>query len=358
MVEVVITGYGLLSSLGEGDAAYAGFKACVTNLDSETFAPYPVHALKPVEFEKQIPKKDARQMEQWQRIGVYAAGLALDMAGVKGNSELLSTMHMIVAAGGGERDYATDSAIMTGLAKSDNQGAYLNERLNTDIRPTLFLAQLSNLLAGNISIVHGVVGSSRTFMGEEMAGVDAVMVAFERIKAKQGELFLVGGAYNAEREDILLHYICNQQLHKGAITKEQHGMILGSASAFLVVESAEHAKARGAKALAKITHIDSTRVNRDRVSLTSSLEKLWHGKKHSGKVFSNASFAPETFVEMDFNQTLKPVYLGKSFGHAMEAAFPLSVIVATQSILDDGEAVTIQTVGHWRGEALARVEAV
>ena len=46
-----------------------------------------------------------------------------------------------------------------------------------DLRPTLFLAQLSNLLAGNISIVHGVTGSSRTFMGEESAGVDAVRIA-------------------------------------------------------------------------------------------------------------------------------------------------------------------------------------
>ncbi len=49
----------------------------------------------------------------------------------------------------------------------------LNERLMNDLRPTLFLAQLSNLLAGNIAIVHGVTGSSRTFMGEEAAGVDA-----------------------------------------------------------------------------------------------------------------------------------------------------------------------------------------
>ena len=37
-----------------------------------------------------------------------------------------------------------------------------------DLRPTLFLAQLSNLLAGNIAIVHGVCGTSRTFMGEEV----------------------------------------------------------------------------------------------------------------------------------------------------------------------------------------------
>jgi len=52
----------------------------------------------------------------------------------------------------------------------------------SDLRPTLFLAQLSNLLAGNISIVHGVTGSSRTFMGEEQSGVDAVRIAHARFR--------------------------------------------------------------------------------------------------------------------------------------------------------------------------------
>ena len=47
-------------------------------------------------------------MEAWQRIGTYAAGLALDSAGVKGNKEILGRMDMIVAAGGGERDLAVD----------------------------------------------------------------------------------------------------------------------------------------------------------------------------------------------------------------------------------------------------------
>ena len=69
----------------------------------------------------------------------------------------------------------------------------------SDLRPTLFLAQLSNLMAGNISIVHGVTGSSRTFMGEEPAGVDAMRIALARIQAGQSDLALVGGAYNAER---------------------------------------------------------------------------------------------------------------------------------------------------------------
>jgi hypothetical protein len=74
-----------------------------------------------------------------------------------------------VAAGGGERDYAVDREILTGLREPPIR-AFLNERLHGDLRPTLFLAQLSNLLAGNISIVHGVTGASRTFMGEEKLG--------------------------------------------------------------------------------------------------------------------------------------------------------------------------------------------
>ena len=115
-------------------------------------------------------------------------------------------MHLIVAAGGGERDYAVDGQILTGLRQAENPGVFLNERLMGDLRPTLFLAQLSNLLAGNISIVHGVTGASRTFMGEESSGVDAIRIAQARIASGQNDIFLVGGAYNAERPDVLLIY--------------------------------------------------------------------------------------------------------------------------------------------------------
>src|SRR5882757_5970528 len=164
--EVWITGIGIVSSLGEGlDVHWDALHAKRINIDDKRFAPYLVHPLAPVSFDAQIPKKgDQRQMEAWQRIGTYAAGLALDSAGVKGNKEILARMDMIVAAGGGERDLAVDSAILNSEAHGASPPSFLNERLMNDLRPTLFLAQLSNLLAGNIAIVHGVTGSSRTFM--------------------------------------------------------------------------------------------------------------------------------------------------------------------------------------------------
>ncbi len=207
-----ITGVGMLSCLAEGrEAHWRALSDGKLNFDAKGYAPYVVHPLPSMSFDAQIPKKgDQRQMEPWQRIGVYAAGLALDSAGVKGNADVLGRMDMIVAAGGGERDLAVDGAILSGLTgvapKSADHDRFLNERLMSDLRPTLFLAQLSNLLAGNISIVHGVTGSSRTFMGEESAGVDAVRIALARIGAGQSDIALVGGAQNAERKEMLMLY--------------------------------------------------------------------------------------------------------------------------------------------------------
>jgi 3-oxoacyl-[acyl-carrier-protein] synthase II len=87
---------------------------------------------------------------------------------------------MIVAAAGGERDEGRRSDHGRRRHPCRPFRLLLNERLTNDLRPTLFLAQLSNLLAGNISIVHSVTGSSRTLMGEEGAGVSALATAVQR----------------------------------------------------------------------------------------------------------------------------------------------------------------------------------
>src|SRR6266550_3496611 len=280
--EAWITGIGIVSCLGEGaEAHWQGFAERRIKIDAERFAPYPVHPLAPLDLDKQIPKKgDQRQMEPWQRIGTYAAGLALADAGVKGNADLLARMDMIVAAGGGERDVAVDATILTNKSKAPNAEAFLNERLMSDLRPTLFLAQLSNLLAGNISIVHGVTGSSRTFMGEEAAGIDAVRIALARIEAGQADIVLVGGAHNGERKDLLALYEFGGYMLKGEHKPvwdrgPTGGFALGSLGAFLVIEERSHASARGATPLARLTAVVSDRSNRKPGALTATLRRLW-----------------------------------------------------------------------------------
>ena len=129
--EVWITGVGLVSALGEGVTQpwaklMAGEPA---PYDDKTFAPYITFPVVPLNLDSQIPKRgDQRQMEAWQRIGVYTAGLALSDAGIAGKPEILDKTDMIVAAGGGERDVGVDSAILTDIRKAENRDAFVNER--------------------------------------------------------------------------------------------------------------------------------------------------------------------------------------------------------------------------------------
>src|SRR5215210_6799364 len=282
--EVWITGIGLATSLGEGlDANWDALNGRRINVDEKSFAPYIVHPWAQVNLDTQIPKKgDQRQMEAWQRIGTYAAGLALDSAGVTGNKEILDRMDMIVAAAGGERDLAVDIAILNGAAQGNVAPGFLNERLMNGLRPTLFLAQLSNLLAGNIAIVHGVSGTSRTFMGEEASSIDAARIALARIESGQSDIALIGAAQNGERSDLLILFEFGDFNLKGqyapvwARNKEHDGFAIGSAGVFLVMESREHAEARGAKPFAKLSKVESNLAQRKQPgAVTKSLETLW-----------------------------------------------------------------------------------
>jgi 3-oxoacyl-[acyl-carrier-protein] synthase II len=387
--EAWITGIGIVSCLGEGpDAHWQALGAGNPQADAATYPPYIIHKLAPLDFDKQIPKKgDQRQMEAWQRIGTYAAGLALESAGIKGNAEILAHTDMIVAAGGGERDIAADTAILSGLPAAEKPEAFLNERLMSDLRPTLFLAQLSNLLAGNISIVHGVTGSSRTFMGEEAAGVDAVRIALSRIEAGQSDIALIGGSHNSERPDLLMLYEFGGFALKNKFApvwqrESNPGLALASLGAFLVIESRAHAEARGATRIARLSAVLSDRVHRKPGDVTAGLRRLWDkisGRLKPGNVavISGASgAAPATAEERAFLAEHKDIAVratGTYVGHAFEPQFPMNVALAAIAVsrgnlyppADDSERAmegrltqaVVTSIGHWRGEGLALVEA-
>ncbi|ODT16139.1 MAG: beta-ketoacyl-ACP synthase II [Kaistia sp. SCN 65-12] len=398
--EVWITGIGLISSLGEGlDAHWQALAVDAPKpaaAETERFAPFPVLPMVPLELDKQIPRKaDQRQMEPWQRLGTYAAGLALADAGLAGDLERLAHMDMIVAAGGGERDVDVDGQILAGLSGGAQSEAFLNERLANDLRPTLFLAQLSNLLAGNISIVHKVTGSSRTFMGEELAGISAVEIAARRIRAGQGEQFLVGAAYNAERKDMLLSLALGNTLWQGAVNSVWEranaggGMVTGSVGVFLVLESRAHAEARGKTGYAKLGPVLSGRSRREPGQAAAvargQIEALKPalGANPAGLLSGATGIGPATLEERALLEalvaegTVGPIRAPQSLiGNGLEAAFPAQVALAALALsrkgfyrpadptgleLEAAEAPTqiiATSWGFWRGEGMALVEAI
>ena len=391
--EVWITGIGLVSCFGEGAdhhwQLFSGPVAPEPVIDSDRFAPYSVHPLPQMDWSKQIARRgDQRQMENWQRLGTYTAGMALDDAGLKDNEDMVSTMDLVVAAGGGERDIAVDDSIMRDAVSRNDREQLLNERLPSDLRPTLFLAQLSNLMAGNISIVHKVTGSSRTYMGEESAGITAIENAMRRIEAGQSTHALVGGAFNAERPDLLLSMELGHYTWKGAplpVAARQSqggGMITGSVGAFVVLEEAGHAKARNAKPYARLSRIVSELGSRDeaatRTRLASMLERL--APTPGTPVVSGASGCGGiTGIEFDtLREKLGAGVALRAFntmiGNPVEANFPAGIALAALAIHHGAffapfeqselsasgalDSVLVSSIGHHMGEGFGLVEKI
>ena len=393
--DVVITGIGIVTCQGVGKDAHIALltagEAPRPVVETEKFKPYPVHPLPEIDWSQQIAKRgDQRQMENWQRIGVFTAGLALDDAGFKEDADACGTMDMIVAAGGGERDINVDTLIVDEGLKRNDRELLLNEKLTTELRPTLFLAQLSNLLAGNISIVHKVTGSSRTFMGEEAAGISAVETAFHRIKSGESSHALVGGAFAAERQDMILLTEAIGANTRGEWAplwsrgdKEGGGMITGSAGAFLVLESRKHAEARGADIYATITSIEGDRGNRNAGNFEKRLERLLEPatklKPESTAIFSGSTgmhdLASREKAVLEHQLPGAAIRgFGGVAGHAIEAQFTLGLAFAALAVgakakvppFDPSHekpmsaaatAAVVTTVGHQRGEGVAVLSA-
>ena len=398
--EVCITGYGLLSPLGETPAArWAALNdpaARRARIDEAATAPFPIHTIGDYDLAAQVPRPgDRRAMGPMMQYGAYAAGLALDSAGLKGNDDLLQQTHMIVASGGGERDLELDRLILEGAPGRRGYRAreeWITAQMADGLRPTLFLAQLPNLFAGNISIVHKVAGSSRTFMGEESAGADALRIAHRRLAADQGEIFLVGAAFASERPDVQISYNAGGVLLRGGFadlwSRPDAGICFGAAGAFLVLELRESAAARGVAVRAVLRGVESDRTDRrtgdPAETARRQLERLGAGPVGPDTaVLSGASGAgAATGITAAERAMLEDLAAGapvrgtaQAVGHAVEAAFLQNVILAA-SCVERGEVFAplspdapVEAVGagpisralvtgwgHVRGEALALVE--
>jgi 3-oxoacyl-[acyl-carrier-protein] synthase II len=226
-------------------------------------------------------------------------------------------------------------------------------------------------------------------MGEEAAGVDAVRIALSRIAAGQSEIALVGGSHNSERPDLLMLYEFGGFALKGKFApvwqRDAHpGLALAGLGAFLVIESRKHAEVRGAKCIARLSAVLSVRTRRAPGDITAALQKLWSqiaGRLKAGEVaiLSGASgTAPATAEERAFfaeHYDIPVRATGTYIGHAFEPAFPMNVALAAVALnrgklyppTDESGVerpmdspltqVVVTSVGHWRGEGLALVEA-
>ena len=298
-------------------------------------------------------------------------------------------MDMIVAAGGGERDIEVDTGDPHRRGQGQSAPGFLNERLMNDLRPTLFLAQLSNLLAGNIAIVHGVCGTSRTFMGEEAASIDAARIALARIARGESDIALVGAAHNGERKDLMVLYEFGD-----FNLKDKYAPVWARTRITAASRSARPAcswcwnRASTPKRAAQSHTRSCQRGRRPRPAQAAGRDGQDAGsavgetrpRRRRRYLISGSTGVEAGGVGRGGFLKKHPGYpvrsTGTIFGHTLETQFPLGIALAALSISrgalfppNDSTGIEIENAGaptqivvggagHWQGEGLALVEAV
>jgi 3-oxoacyl-[acyl-carrier-protein] synthase II len=253
--EVVVTGVGLVTPLGVGAAetwaALCAGRSAVRSVENfnASACPCRVAAEMPLAFDAAIvglyAKRFHRFTKRYARYALAATTLALDDAGL-GRTRFA-----------GER-----AAIFLGTGTS----GYDNDRTAADDGTEIpgvwdVLKRMPCAVASMVSIDRGVTGPAVTVSTACSSGAYAVGLAFDAIRRGETDVALTGGYDFAVTPGALHGFGALMVLSQHnddppaacrPFDRSRDGMVLGDGAAILVLESAAHARARGARVYARI----------------------------------------------------------------------------------------------------------
>lgn len=259
---VVITGYGVVSAIGNSPEEFwnnlkAGKTGIgpITHFDAEATGISVAAEVKEFPFDKYFQKKDARRMDTFSLYAVYAALDAMEMSGITEENTNFDRLGCIMASGIGglEQSQKNSQAI---VAKGPRKG----------VAPLYVPLAIANMATGNVALRTGARGVSRAEVTACAAGANSIGSAFREIKHGYADAMIAGGAEAAICELGIAGFANLTALTKETdpekacipFDKNRSGFVMGEGSGVLILESLEHAQARGANILAEIVGYGNT----------------------------------------------------------------------------------------------------
>lgn len=259
---VVITGYGVVSAIGNSPEEFwnnlkAGKTGIgpITHFDAEATGISVAAEVKEFPFDKYFQKKDARRMDTFSLYAVYAALDAMEMSGITEENTNFDRLGCIMASGIGglEQSQKNSQAI---VAKGPRKG----------VAPLYVPLAIANMATGNVALRAGARGVSRAEVTACAAGANSIGSAFREIKHGYADAMIAGGAEAAICELGIAGFANLTALTKETdpekacipFDKNRSGFVMGEGSGVLILESLEHAQARGANILAEIVGYGNT----------------------------------------------------------------------------------------------------
>ena len=259
---VVITGYGVVSAIGNSPEEFwnnlkAGKTGIgpITHFDAEATGISVAAEVKEFPFDKYFQKKDARRMDTFSLYAVYAALDAMEMSGITEENTNFDRLGCIMASGIGglEQSQKNSQAI---VAKGPRKG----------VAPLYVPLAIANMATGNVALRTGARGVSRAEVTACAAGANSIGSAFREIKHGYADAMIAGGAEAAICELGIAGFANLTALTKETdpekacipFDRNRSGFVMGEGSGVLILESLEHAQARGANILAEIVGYGNT----------------------------------------------------------------------------------------------------
>ena len=254
--KVVVTGLGMVSPLGlnssdSWDAVSAGRSGIdyITSFDAETFDTRFAAEVKGFDPENYLERKDARRMDRFAQFAAVAAQEACRQADLEPREMDRYSVHVIIGSGIG------------GLSTLTEQHKVLLERGPRRVSPFLIPMMLADMGSAQVSMVTGAMGANYCITSSCSSGADAIGAGWELISKGRADVVLAGGAeapitplgvagFNALRA--LSRQNDHPQRASQPFNRSRDGFVLAEGAAVLVLESADHAAARGAEPLAEL----------------------------------------------------------------------------------------------------------
>jgi len=253
---VLITGLGILSPIGNDtqqfwDHLLAGCSGAgpITRFDATQYDTRFACEVKNFSTDGVIDRKEAKRMDRFVQFAVVAAHQAVQDAGLDLNTIDLRRAGVIIGSGIG------------GMETFEEQHSALIAKGPRRVSPFFIPMMIVDMAAGQVSIQLGFKGPNFATVSACASGAHAIGEALRLIRAGDADLILAGGSEATITPMAMAGFGSARALStrnddprraSRPFDKERDGFVIGEGAALLVLESEDHARRRGARALCEL----------------------------------------------------------------------------------------------------------
>lgn len=256
MTRVVITGFGVTSPIGnDAETFLTSLKngkngiGPITRFDASETGITLAGEVSDFPLEKYFVKKDTKRMDLFSLYGIYAALDAMAMAGLTKETIADPDRFGVMVSSG-----------IGGLPTIEEQVIKMYTKGAKRVSPMFVPMSIVNMVAGNIALRVGAKGICTSTVTACASGTHSIGEAFRNIKHGYSDVMLAGGAEASICEigiagfASLTALTAETDADKASVPfdRSRSGFVMGEGAGVLLLESLEHAQARGANILGEI----------------------------------------------------------------------------------------------------------